>query len=99
MNDTDPGKQASASGHPPAGWIDALHQDRVMGELSLWSAHLGRIADENRRLDALTEAIGVHAKNANVAGALDLIDRLGLASGLVARLHIHGLQAGDLLHV
>ena len=34
---------------PPPGWLDALPRDRLMAEMSLWSADLGHIADEIAR--------------------------------------------------
>lgn len=128
----------------PAGWLEALPRDRLLAELSLWSADLGHLADDIARVEARTDlyhldtadghfspalllfpdlvqcvrrltrkplhvhlmvadavlhaqidqfaeagadAISVHAENADVAGLLDHITRLGCVPGVVLQLH------------
>ena len=128
---------------PEANWLDALPTDRLLAEMSLWSADLGSLAAEIRRVDALTDIyhidvadghfspallffpdlvaisrktsakplhvhlmvaddilldqirqfaeagadlISIHAENGNISEALDLIDELGLVSGIVLQL-------------
>ncbi|MBY5406445.1 ribulose-phosphate 3-epimerase [Rhizobium leguminosarum] len=128
---------------PDTNWLGALPTDRLLAEMSLWSADLGSLTAEIRRVDALTDIyhidvadghfspallffpdlvavsrktsakplhvhlmatddilldqikqfaeagadlISVHAENGNISEALDLIDQLGLVSGIVLQL-------------
>jgi ribulose-phosphate 3-epimerase len=128
---------------PALNWLDTLPTDRLLAEMSLWSADLGRLEDEIKRVDALTDIyhidvadghfspallffpdlvaisrktsakpmhvhlmatddilldqikqfadvgadlISIHAENGNIEAGLDLIEQLGLVSGIVLQL-------------
>ncbi|MDX3977719.1 D-allulose-6-phosphate 3-epimerase [Shinella sp.] len=128
---------------PPSDWLETLPRDRLMAEMSLWSADLARLGAEIARIDPFTDiyhidvadghfspallffpdlvtvcrrssakplhvhlmaadaileaqihqfadagvdAISIHAENGNLEAGLDLIDRLGLVSGVVLQL-------------
>ncbi|MFB2552500.1 ribulose-phosphate 3-epimerase [Ensifer soli] len=128
---------------PPPDWLDTLPRDRLIAEISLWSADLGRLAEEIARVDAHADlyhidvadghfapallffpdlvaacrrrtakplhvhlmardailrdqirqfadagadAISLHAENGTLDHGLDLVQRLGLVSGVVLQL-------------
>jgi ribulose-phosphate 3-epimerase len=128
---------------PDAHWLAKLPKDRLLAEMSLWSADLGKLAAEIARVDALTDIhhidvadghfspallffpdlvavcrkntskplhihlmisddiledqirqfadagadlISIHAENENLMDGLNLIDSLGLVSGVVLQL-------------
>lgn len=128
---------------PPSDWLDTLPRDRLMAEISLWSADLARLDAEIGRVDAFADiyhldvadghfsptllffpdlvavcrrasakplhvhlmvadviledqirqfadagvdAISIHAENGNLEAGLDLIDSLGIVSGVVMQL-------------
>lgn len=129
---------------PDPDWFDRLPRDRLLAEVSLWSADLGRLAHDIARVDphadlyhidvadghfsptllffpdlvaairaqtatplhvhlmatddilatqiddvaaAAADLISIHAENGDVDGTLALIERRGLAAGLVLQLH------------
>ena len=60
---------------PPEDWLERLPKDRLMAEMSLWSADLGRLADDTargapraRRLYEALDAIALRALLATVLG-------------------------------
>ncbi len=125
-------------------WLAALPSDRLLSEISLWSADLGQLSNEMARVDrfvdiyhidvadghfspdllffpdlvatvrkqtqkplhvhlmvtddilisqiekfagAGADLVSIHAENRDIDRALDLIESLGIASGLVLQLH------------
>ncbi len=139
---------------PEAGWFEALPKDRLLAEFSLWSADLGRLAEDVARVDphvdlyhvdvsdghfspallyfpdllvavrkvtakpihvhlmvadailgaqieqfaeAGADLISIHAENENCDAGLDLIERLGLASGVVLKLETPVAAIADAL--
>jgi len=129
---------------PDPNWLDALPANRLIAEMSLWSADLADLQSDIARMDSVTDIyhvdvadghfspallmfpdqvaavrkrtrkplhvhlmvanaileeqiaqfaeagadlISVHGEHADIAGALALIDKLGLPAGLVLQLH------------
>jgi ribulose-phosphate 3-epimerase len=125
-------------------WVAALPSDRLISEISLWSANLGQLSSEIARVDCFADIyhidvadghfspdllffpdlvatirrytqkplhvhlmatddilpsqieqfagagadlLSIHAENRNIDNVLNLIERLGIVSGLVLQLH------------
>lgn len=84
----------------PAGWLDALPRDRLLGELSLWSADLGHLADDIARVDARTDLYHIDTADGHFSPALLFFpDLLQVARRLTRKpLHVHLMMADAILH-
>ncbi|MGO4567225.1 ribulose-phosphate 3-epimerase [Rhizobium sp. 2YAF20] len=56
--------------HPEAHWLNALPTDRLLAEMSLWSAELGHLVDEIERVDALTDIYHIDVADGHFSPAL-----------------------------
>ena len=56
--------------HPEAHWLNALPTDRLLAEMSLWSAELGHLVDEIQRVDALTDIYHIDVADGHFSPAL-----------------------------
>lgn len=83
----------------PADWLQALPTDRLMAEMSLWSADLCRMADDLARIDAHTDIYHLDVADGHFSPALLLFPDLVAAIRALTRkpLHIHLMTTDDIL--
>ncbi len=83
----------------PADWLQALPTDRLMAEMSLWSADLCRMADDLARIDAHTDIYHLDVADGHFSPALLLFPDLVAATRALTRkpLHIHLMTTDDIL--
>jgi ribulose-phosphate 3-epimerase len=83
----------------PEAWIDALPRDRLIGEFSLWSADLVRLADELARIRPHADILHVDVADGRFSPGLlffpDLVAAIRGASPLP--IHAHLMVADDIL--
>lgn len=84
---------------PESGWLDALPSDRLLAEFSLWSADLGRVADEVARVDALVDLYHADVADGHFSPALLFFpDQVAVLRKLTGRpLHVHLMTADAIL--
>ncbi|MBY5904193.1 ribulose-phosphate 3-epimerase [Rhizobium leguminosarum] len=84
---------------PAANWIDSLPTDRLMAEMSLWSADLGRLEDEIKRVDALTDIYHIDVADGHFSPALLFFpDLVALCRKHTSKpLHVHLMATDDIL--
>lgn len=84
---------------PTANWIDTLPSDRLMAEMSLWSADLGRLEDEIKRVDGLTDLYHIDVADGHFSPALLFFpDLVALCRKHTAKpLHVHLMATDDIL--
>ena len=80
---------------PPQTWLDRLPEDRLLAEMSLWSADLGRLADDIRRVEAFTDIFHVDVADGHFSPALLFFpDLVAVARRATAKpLHVHLMVA------
>jgi ribulose-phosphate 3-epimerase len=85
--------------HPPRDWLDRLPKDRLLAEMSLWSADLGRLADDVRRVEPFTDVFHVDVADGHFAPALLLFpDLIAVVRRLTAKpVHVHLMVADSVL--
>ena len=71
--------------------VDALPRDRLIAEMSVWSADLGRIADDVARLDPFTDVYHLDAADGHFSPAFLLFPDLVAAvrKSTAKPLHVH----------
>ncbi len=76
---------------PEAGWFEALPKDRLLAEFSLWSADLGRLADDIARVDPFVDLYHVDVADGHFSPALLYFpDLLAAVRKVTAKpLHVH----------
>ena len=84
---------------PAADWLTALPADRLMAELSLWSADLGHLADEIARVDVRTDLYHIDVADGHFSPALLFFpDLVAVARRASARpLHVHIMATDAIL--
>jgi ribulose-phosphate 3-epimerase len=84
---------------PPQDWLERLPKDRLMAEMSLWSADLGRLADDIARVEALTDIFHIDVADGHFSPALLFFpDLLAVARRATAKpLHVHLMVADTIL--
>jgi ribulose-phosphate 3-epimerase len=84
---------------PAAGWIDALPIDRMLAEFSLWSADLGRLADEMARVDRHVDLYHIDVADGRFSPALLFFpDLTAVVRKLTTKpLHVHLMTSDDIL--
>jgi ribulose-phosphate 3-epimerase len=89
-----------ATPRPPRDWLDKLPKDRLMAEMSLWSADLGRLADDMRRVEPFTDLFHIDVADGHFAPALLLFpDLVAVVRRLTAKpIHVHLMVADSVLH-
>jgi ribulose-phosphate 3-epimerase len=55
---------------PAADWLNALPKDRLMAEISLWSADLGRLVDDTKRIEPFTDIFHVDVSDGHFSPAM-----------------------------
>ncbi len=72
-------------------WLDALPRDRLLAEVSLWSADLGRLADDVARVDPFTDIYHLDVADGHFAPAMLFFpDLVAAVRKLTAKpLHMH----------
>src|ERR1700754_315516 len=85
---------------PPRDWFAQLPKDRLMAEMSLWSADLGRLAEDIRRVEPFTDLFHVDVADGHFAPALLLFpDMVAVVRRLTAKpIHVHLMVADPVLH-
>lgn len=81
------------------GWFEALPSDRLIAEMSLWSADLGRLADEVARVDPFTDVFHIDVADGHFSPALLFFpDLVQVARRNSAKpLHVHLMVADAIL--
>jgi len=84
---------------PDPGWIDALAGNRLLAEFSLWSADLGRLAEEVARSEPFADAYHLDVADGHFSPDLlffpDLVAEVRRLTG--KPLHVHLMVTGGIL--
>lgn len=82
-----------------ADWLDGLPRDRLLVELSLWSADLCRMADEVARMNEHVDLYHLDVADGHFSPALLLFPDLVAAIRTLTRkpLHVHLMATDDIL--
>jgi ribulose-phosphate 3-epimerase len=85
--------------HPEAHWFNALPTDRLLAEMSLWSAELGLLVDEIQRVDALTDIYHIDVADGHFSPALLFFpDLVAICRKSTKKpLHVHLMVADAIL--
>jgi ribulose-phosphate 3-epimerase len=85
---------------PPADWLDTLPRDRLLGELSLWSADLGRLTDDMARVEDRADLYHVDVADGHFSPALLFFPDLLRCARRHTRkpVHVHLMVADAVLH-
>jgi ribulose-phosphate 3-epimerase len=85
--------------HPEAHWLNALPTDRLLAEMSLWSAELGHLLDEIQRVDALTDIYHIDVADGHFSPALLFFpDLVAICRKSTKKpLHVHLMVADAIL--
>ena len=79
----------------PAGWLERLPRDRLIAEMSVWSADLVRLADDIARIDRHADVYHIDVSDGHFTPAMlffpDLVARLRTLTRLP--LHVHLMTA------
>ena len=84
---------------PPDDWFERLPRNRLMAEMSLWSADLGRLADDIRRVEAFTDIFHIDVADGHFSPALLFFPDLVAATRRITAkpLHVHLMVADAIL--
>lgn len=84
---------------PPGDWLETMPKDRLLAEMSLWSADLGRLADDIRRVEPFTDLFHVDVADGHFAPALLLFpDMISVVRRLTAKpIHVHLMVTDSIL--
>jgi ribulose-phosphate 3-epimerase len=84
---------------PPTDWIETLPADRLLAEMSLWSADLGRIADEIHRIDGWTDIYHIDVADGHFSPAFLFFPDLAAACRKYTSkpIHVHLMVADGIL--
>lgn len=84
---------------PATDWLDRLPRDRLLGELSLWSADLADLKADLARTEAHVDLYHIDVADGRFAPAfLFFPDQVARIRSLTARpLHVHLMVEGDIL--
>jgi ribulose-phosphate 3-epimerase len=84
---------------PPSGWLDALPDHRLLAEFSLWSADLGRLADDIARVDDFVDIYHIDVADGHFSPALLYFpDLTAVVRKATAKpLHVHLMTADAIL--
>jgi ribulose-phosphate 3-epimerase len=90
---------SAATARPPRNWLDGLPKDRLLAEMSLWSADLGRLAEDMRRVEPFTDVFHVDVADGHFSPALLLFpDLVAVARRATAKpIHVHLMVTDDIL--
>ena len=84
---------------PANDWLDRLPTDRLLAEMSLWSADLGRMSEVIARVDGLTDLYHLDVADGHFSPDLLLFpDLVRLIRSRTAKpLHVHLMVSDDIL--
>ena len=90
---------AASQLRPAIDWIEKLPADRLLAEMSLWSADLGRLADDIARVESFTDIFHVDVADGHFSPALLFFpDIVAAARRATAKpLHVHLMVADAIL--
>lgn len=84
---------------PDTNWFEALPTNRLLAEISMWSADLGRLVDDTLRIDPYTDIYHVDVADGHFAPAMlyfpDLMARLRKVTA--KPFHVHLMVADPVL--
>lgn len=77
--------------HPATGWLEKLPSDRLLAEMSLWSADLGRLVDDIHRVEAFTDIFHIDVADGHFSPALLFFPDLVAATrrATAKPIHVH----------
>jgi ribulose-phosphate 3-epimerase len=84
---------------PQSDWLESLPGNRLLAEMSLWSADLGKLADEIDRVEALTDIFHVDVADGHFSPALLFFpDLVAVCRKKTSKpLHVHLMVSDDIL--
>ena len=84
---------------PATDWLDKLPNDRLLAEMSLWSADLGRLVDDIVRVEVYTDIFHIDVADGHFSPALLFFPDLVVATrrATVKPLHVHLMVADTIL--
>ncbi len=84
---------------PPSNWLEQLPNDRLLAEMSLWSADLGRLVDDIHRVEAFTDIFHIDVADGHFSPALLFFPDLVAATrrATAKPLHVHLMIADSIL--
>ncbi len=87
------------SPRPASGWLDALPANRLMAEMSLWSADLGQLEADTKRIEPYTDIFHIDVADGHFSPSLlffpDLVARLRRVTA--KPFHVHLMVADAVL--
>ena len=80
-------------------WIDTLPTNRLIGEFSMWSANLARLADDLARIEAYADILHIDVADGHFAPAMLFFPDLVAAIRKVSSkpIHVHLMVADSIL--
>ena len=89
----------TSASRPDSGWLEALPANRLMAEMSMWSADLDNLEQETRRIEPYTDLFHIDVADGHFAPALlyfpDLMARLRRITA--KPFHVHLMVADGIL--
>ena len=84
---------------PLSGWLERLPRDRLLVEMSLWSADLGRLVDDIHRVEAFTDIFHIDVADGHFSPSLLFFPDLVTASrrATARPLHVHLMVSDAIL--
>ena len=84
---------------PATGWLEKLPSDRLLAEMSLWSADLGHLVDDIARVEAFTDIFHIDVADGHFSPALLFFPDLVTAArrATAKPLHVHLMVADAIL--
>ena len=84
---------------PPEDWLARLPRDRLLAEVSLWSADLCRMGDDIARIDAHTDIYHLDVADGHFSPALLLFPDLvaAIRRATAKPLHVHLMATDDIV--
>lgn len=84
---------------PTKDWLEQLPSSRLLAEMSLWSADLGRLVDDIQRVEAFTDIFHIDVADGHFSPALLFFpDLVAAARRVTAKpLHVHLMVADSIL--
>ena len=61
---------SSIETRPASDWLERLPDDRLLAEMSLWSADLGRLVNDIQRVEAFTDIFHIDVADGHFSPAL-----------------------------
>jgi ribulose-phosphate 3-epimerase len=87
------------SQRPSASWLEKLPRDRLLAEMSLWSADLGRLVDDIHRVEAFTDIFHIDVADGHFSPSLLFFpDLVTVTRRATAKpLHVHLMVSDAIL--